>query len=167
MASSTSTSIAAGLPPKPPDAKSAGMCGVSTEQRQRVRAEWMSQHDIVYDDTDAGIARAFAQAQQQYRRAVARAKGSTARADAERNRRDAEREASRASKQVRPSSLARMQRRAASEAQTLQQKTYNKQYQRRMYTPRKLQMYSGPIGRKRAPPGCEVVTMCDSELMEA
>lgn len=148
----------------------------------------MSQHGIVYEDTDAGIARAFAQAQQQYRRAVALAHGSTARADAERKRRDAERAASRASKQVRPSSMARMQRRAASEAQTLQQKQYDAKYHRRVYShaehkykpvhadwiqarwsrpeSRKLQMHCGPIGRKRAPAGCEVVAMCERRMSE-
>ena len=188
MTSSTSTSIVTGLPPKPPDAKSAGMCGVSSAQRLRVKAEWMSRHGVMYEDTDVGIARAFAQAQQRYRRAVALANGSTARADAERKRRDAERAESRASKQVRPSSMARMQRRAASESQTLQQKLYDAKYHRRVYSraehkykpvhadwiqarwsrpdSRKLQMHSGPIGRKRAPAGCEVVAMCESELPE-
>ena len=103
----------------PPDLRCERSLSVA-EKRQR-KAEWLMQHGIQHEADPAAIDRAFAQAQQNYRRTVRVALGDSSRANAERRRRDAERDAFRDSTKIRPSSSKRMQRRADSELQELKQ----------------------------------------------
>ena len=93
------------------------------------------QQGIEHEADPAAVDRAFAQAQQNYRRTVRVALGDSSRANAERRRRDAERDAFRDSTKIRPSSSKRMQRRADSELQELKQRLYNSDYAARQRLP--------------------------------
>ena len=128
------------------------MRGLSIADRRKRQAEWLREHGIMFEDTDAGIDRSFTQARQNRSRAEKATGGDSARAEAERRRRDAEREHCVESAAVRPSSEKRMKRRAESEEQTLRQLCYNSQYaerQRRNPLPRP----SSPTPRPRQIPG--------------
>jgi hypothetical protein len=143
------------LPPLPPDMRKMG--AMSSDARRQTKADWMVRQGIQFEDSDPGIDRAFAQARQRRTRAEAVYAGDYRLADSERQRREVERIAYQGTATVRPSSLARMKRRAESEIQTLKQGVYQRNY---MYSyrarggpSRKIQMVSMATNRKAAPLG--------------